>query len=165
MRLAIRRISILLRRPSQGLRRATERTGGRYGVTLSRPLDGGRVGFFVGFLTRDNAAEHPDLDPPEAAIVAFVEPARSRLHERLVVRPSGLLRRTAEAAVRLNVAFEFHPDRSAALIRHRSMRGMPPEILALNALDFFTAAFRVFWSVDFFPKLQRLRPVRSGRGR
>lgn len=163
MQRAVRRLSILLRRAGQGLDREAHRRGGLYGSSVSKTLDGARVGCFVGFVTGANSWGSRAADPPEAAVFAFVDPPDSRLARRLVTRRGGLFSRVLDEARRQGNEFEFHPTESAALIRHRSVRGMPPEILTLTSQDFFSTALRVFWVTDFFTRLRRLRSPRSPR--
>ena len=161
MRLAMQRLSLLLRRPSMGLQIRARRGGGLLGREAARTVDGARVGFFVGFLT--NAGPWADLGvtPPEAVVFAFVDPVGSRLHERLVGRRGSLFERVATEARRSGVPFEFRRDRFAALARHRSLRGRPPEILALTARDVFTTSLRGLWAGDFFERLGTIRPAGS----
>jgi len=164
MTLALRRLSILLRRPSQGLQSGSRRSGGLLGRRVWRTVDGAKVGFFLGFLTDARPWDDLDPEPPEAVVFAFVDPVGSRLHQRLVARNGSLFERVARGARRREVAFEFRRDRLAALVRHRSVRGMPPEILALTAQDFFTTSFRGLWAADFFGLIRKVRPSGSRRG-
>jgi len=164
MTLALGRLSILLRRSSQGLHRRARRSGGLVGSTIWREVDGGKVGLFLGFVTDGSSWADLEPEPPEAVVFAFVNPVGSRLHRRLVARTGSLFERVGREARRRKVDFEFRRDRFAALLRHRSVHGMPPEILALTAQDFFTISFRGLWAANFFDRIKKVRPSGSRRG-
>ena len=153
---AMRRMQIPLRRIRQNFETRDVRDGGLYGKLWWRPLDGARVGGFFGFITDPEGWE--DLKPsvPEAVVLAFVRPRAHPLHRRLVVRKGSLFEKVARRSRYEEVPFILRRDRAEGLLRHRSMRGRPDEILALSACDFFMTSFRAFWSSDFLQTIQKL---------
>ena len=61
--------------------------------------------------------------------------------------------------------FDLYRDRADALVRHRSMRGRPDEILVLTACDFLMTSFRAFFASDFLAEIQKVRPTRRKAGK
>lgn len=149
LRAAMDRMGIPLRRIRENFKTQLQRTGGLYGHRFWRTVDRAQVGGFVGFITDPRGWEHIDPVPPEAVVFAFVRPVDHPLYRRLVVRKNSFFREVARKSASEQVRFDFYPDREEALVRHRSMRGRPDEILALSACDFLMASFRAFWASDF----------------
>ena len=154
--LAMRRMQIPLRRIRQGFETEDVRDGGLYGKLWWRRIDGARVGGFFGFIT--DAEGWDDIEPtvPEAVVLAFVRPRAHRLHRRLVARKGSLFEKVSRRSRSEGVAFQLIRGREEAILRHRSMRGRPDEILALSACDFFMTSFRAFWASDFLQTIQKL---------
>ena len=157
---AMRRMQIPLRRIRQGFETRDVRTGGRYGKLWWKSVDGARVGGFFGFLTDPAGWDAIEPAVPEAVVLAFVRPRGHPLHKRLVGRKGSLFETVARRSRAEEVPFELFRDREEALVRHRSMRGRPDEILALSACDFFMTSFRAFWSSDFLQSVQKLKGAR-----
>ena len=157
---AMRRMQIPLRRIRQGFETRDVRDGGLYGKLWWRRVDGARVGGFFGFITDPRGWEDIDPDVPEAVVLAFVRPRSHRLHKRLVGRKGSLFEKVARRSRYEEVPFTLFREREEGLVRHRSMRGRPDEILALSACDFFMTSFRAFWASDFLQKIQKLPPSR-----
>ena len=151
-------LSMAMRRMQIPLRDV--RTGGLYGKLWWKSIDGARVGGFFGFLT--DPAGWDEIEPavPEAVVLAFVRPRGHPLHKRLIGRKGSLFETVARRSRAEEVPFELFRDREEALVRHRSMRGRPDEILALSACDFFMTSFRAFWSSDFLQSVQKLKGSR-----
>ncbi len=154
--LAMRRMRIPLRRIRQGFETRDVREGGLYGKLWWRPLDGARVGGFFGFITDPEG--WGDIEPrvPEAVVLAFVRPRGHPLHRRLVARKGSLFEKVARRSRAEEVPFTLRRESAEGLLRHRSMRGRPDEILALSACDFFMTSFRAFWAADFLQTIQKL---------
>jgi hypothetical protein len=94
----------------------------------SRPAAGGRLGFFVGFLSRPERFPLLKFEPPECLVFAFVRPLGSPLHRRLVGEPGSLVRWTFEYIRWLThrpPRFEFYERELPALVRHCTMREWP----------------------------------------
>ncbi len=159
--LAMRRMQIPLRRIRQGFETRDVRDGGLYGKLWWRRIGGARVGGFFGFLTDPKGWD--DLEPavPEAVVLAFVRPRAHPLHKRLVARKGSLFETVSRRSRVEGVPFELFREREEALVRHRSMRGRPDEILALSACDFFMTSFRAFWASDFLQSIQKLKSPRK----
>jgi hypothetical protein len=108
---------------------------------LSRGAASEQVGFFVGYLT-DAAADYSFLkpEPPECVIFAWVAPVGGPLHERLIKEPGSLVRKTFEYIRWLThrpPRFVFHEAEAAAMARHTSMAGWPPEKRQHLSRNFF----------------------------
>ena len=162
--IAMRRMQIPLRRIRLGFETEDVRDGGLYGKRWWRRVDGARVGGFFGFITDPRGWEALEPVIPEAVVLAFVRPRAHPLHRRLIGRKGSLFERVAGRSRTEAVPFEFFRDREDALVRHRSMRGRPDEILSLSACDFFMTSFRAFWASDLFAKIQKLPNSRRKRG-
>jgi len=164
LKAAMRRMQIPLRRIRQGFETRDVTAGGLYGKLWWRSVDGARVGGFFGFITADGGRwAHLGPAVPEAVVYAFVRPTGHPLARRLVRRKGSLFERVARRSRYESVPFELFRDREEALVRHRSMRGRPDEILTLSACDFFMTSFRAFWASDFTAELQKIRGRKSGR--
>ncbi|MGC1106486.1 MAG: hypothetical protein WA876_08105 [Candidatus Acidiferrales bacterium] len=102
------------------------------------------VGFFVGYLV-DAAAEYSflHLEPPECVVFAWISPAGSLLHKRLVRQPGSLVRKIFEYIRWLThrpPRFVFHEAEAAAMTRHASMAGWPQEKRKHLSRNFFIEA-------------------------
>ncbi len=108
----------------RGFTPALEPAGALRGYRFSRPIGRGsrtRAGFFAGFLVDGRAYEEYETVPPECVLFAFVEPAGSALHQRLVARPGSLFRSTHEYISWLThhpPRFQFSANGPAGLVRH-----------------------------------------------
>ncbi|MGH9816729.1 MAG: hypothetical protein ACRD5F_09450 [Candidatus Acidiferrales bacterium] len=97
-------------------------------------------GFFVGYLVDSQAWPFLSAEPPECLVFAYVRPIGGHVHQRLVGAPDSLVRRTFEYIRWLThrpPRFRFFEDQLPALIRHRSMRGWPPEKYQHYSRNFF----------------------------
>lgn len=99
------------------------------------------VGFFVGYLL-DGAPGYSFLkpEPPECVVFAWVSPAGSPLHERLVKQPGSLVRKIFEYIRWLThrpPRFVFHEAEAGAMARHASMAAWPPEKRQHLSRNFF----------------------------
>ncbi|HKF50722.1 MAG TPA: hypothetical protein VKB26_00295 [Candidatus Acidoferrales bacterium] len=108
------------------------------GTTMNREQT---AGFFVGYLL-DGADEYSFLkpEPPECIIFAWVSPAGSMLHERLVKQPGSLVRKVFEYIRWLThrpPRFVFHEAEAAAMARHASMAAWSPEKRQHLSRNFF----------------------------
>jgi len=100
----------------------------------------GRLGFFVGFLSRPEGIRLLKLEPPECLIFAFVLPVGGSLHRRLVREPESLLRWTFEYIRWLThrpPRFEFYERELPALVRHCPMREWPDDRREHYARNYF----------------------------
>jgi len=165
LRAAMRRMQIPLRRIRQAFDTHDLRAGGLYGTLWWRAVGGARAGGFFGFITDRARWAHLAPEVPEAVVFAFVRPLDHPLHRRLVARRGSLFEKVARRSRYESVPFELFRDREEALVRHRSMRGRPDEILTLSACDFFMTSFRAFWASDFTAELLKVKATgrRSGR--
>jgi hypothetical protein len=161
LRLAMQRMRIPLRRIRQNFETRDVNAGGLYGKLWWRAVDGARIGGFFGFITNPARWAHIGPEVPEAIVLAFVRPRQHAIHRRLVSRRGSLFDKVARQSRYEGVPFELFRDREEALLRHRSMRGRPDEILALSACDFFMASFRAFWASDFLQEIQKVRGRRT----
>jgi hypothetical protein len=103
-------------------------TSGRRKPSSSQPAAVGRLGFFVGFLSRPERFRFLKLEPPACLVFAFVRPPGSPLHRRLVAEPESLVRWTFEYIRWLThrpPRFEFYERELPSLVRHCSMREWP----------------------------------------
>ncbi len=159
--LAMRRMQIPLRRIRQNFETRDVRDRGLYGKLWWRSIDGARVGGFFGFITDPEGWD--DLGPvvPEAVVLAFVRPRKHPLHRRLIARKGSLFEKVARRSRYEEVPFTLLREREEGLLRHRSMRGRPDEILALSACDFFMTSFRAFWSTDFLQSIQKIKSTKK----
>lgn len=125
-------------------------SGGLWGYLYERKKGRTSVGFFAGFLTaRPRGAPRASptpLQPPECAIFAYVQPAGSRLHRRLVGREASLFRRSFELLTKYTARrprFEFSEKGPWALIRHTPLAGFPPGDCEKYARNFFVETLAV----------------------
>ncbi len=160
------RMSIPLRRIRQNFTTRVQTDDGLHGLLWWRAIDGARVGGFFGFITDAGGWEHldPRPAPPEAIVLGFVRPLGHPLHRRLVARKGSLFEKVARQSRYEAVPFDLYRDRADALVRHRSMRGRPDEILVLTACDFFMTSFRAFFASDLLAEIQKVRPARRRAG-
>ena len=161
LQLAMRRMQIPLRRIRQNFSSKDVKGGGLYGKLWWREADGARFGGFIGFITNPSEWAHIRPVVPEAVVFAFVRPRGHAFHRRLIARNGSLFATVARRSRSEGVPFELFRDREEALLRHRSMRGRPDEILALSACDFFMASLRAFWASDFLSELQKVASRRK----
>jgi hypothetical protein len=100
-----------------------------------------RAGFFAGFLLDGKGYEDLEPAPPECLLFAFVEPAGSSLHQRLVARPGSLFRSTHEYISWLThhpPRFQFSKNGPAGLVRHLPVSCWPEGRRAHYARNFLT---------------------------
>ena len=161
LRAAMDRMHKPLRSIRAGFESRLQNRAGLYGLLFWREIGDATAGGFFGFITDPRGWEHlePKVVPPEAVVFMFVRPADHPLHRRLVARKGSLFEGVARASRSEQVPFELHRDRAEALVRHRSMRGRPDEILVLTACDFFSSARRAFFASDFLAEIQKVRPA------
>lgn len=99
-----------------------------------------QTGFFVGYLYNENGFEYLSPRAPECLAFAFLTPADSPPHMRLVDSPGSLLRRTHEYIRWLThrpPRFELHAGELALLVRHATMRDWPAERREHLSRNFF----------------------------
>ncbi len=116
----------------RGFRARAQRRGSLRGYWFEAPRarGGARRGFFVGYLIAADDFGFLDPQPPECLVFAYVAPAGSTLHRRLVRAPQSLLRKTfayIRCLTHRPPRFAFFEEHLPALIRHRSMRDWPEE--------------------------------------
>ncbi len=115
-----------------------ERRGGLWGFTLQGKKTRQGAGFFVGFLTSKRTGL--SLYPPECGVVAYVRPARSKLHQELVREPGSVFRRSYELLTKYTnrrPRFEFRENDWVALLRHQPLAAFPPDEEEKYARNFF----------------------------
>ncbi|MGH9862923.1 MAG: hypothetical protein ACRD35_05805 [Candidatus Acidiferrales bacterium] len=107
---------------------------------------GGRrrqVGFLVGFLIGEPklaARTRVAVHLPECAVGAFVRPAGSRLHQRLVRQKASPFRRGFERLSKYSARrprFEFYENDWRAILRHVPLAAFPPGEEEKYARNFF----------------------------
>ncbi|MGH9730212.1 MAG: hypothetical protein ACRD4A_00825 [Candidatus Acidiferrales bacterium] len=94
------------------------------------PVSGQSAGFFVGYLTSGDGYSFFSPEPPECLVFAWISPVAGALHQRLVVQPGSLVRKTFEYIRWLThrpPRFVFHEKELPAMARHGSMRAWPQE--------------------------------------
>jgi len=103
-------------------------------------LTTGSAGFFVGYLLAGREFAFLQPQPPECLVFAFVQPAGSPLHARLVESGDGLLRKTFEYIHWLThrpPRFSFFEQELPTLVRHQSMRDWPKKKYKHLSRNFF----------------------------
>lgn len=118
--------------------------GSVWGYLYERKEGRTSVGFFAGFLTaRPRGAPRSSptpLEPPACAIFAYVKPAGSPLHRKLIAQPGSLFRRSFELLTKYTTRrprFEFSEKGPWALIRHAPLAGFPAGDREKYARNFF----------------------------
>ncbi|HVA95913.1 MAG TPA: hypothetical protein VNI36_13540 [Candidatus Dormibacteraeota bacterium] len=117
----------------RGYRPVAESRGPLRGYRFLAPSIAGaksRAGFFVGYLGEPESYEFLQPLAPESIVFAFLEPAGSASHRRLVAQEGSLLRKTMEYIGWLThrpPRFVFFDDRDVVLVRHFPMRVWPPD--------------------------------------
>ncbi|MBI2956045.1 MAG: hypothetical protein HYY26_01910 [Acidobacteria bacterium] len=115
----------------------------RRGVWGFRFEAGGRppqAGFFAGFAVGTLGRLGLALTPPECLVFAYVRPAASPLHRRLVRPPGSLFRRSYDLLTKYTgrrPRFEFHEKGEVALLRHVPLALFPPQEQEKYARNFF----------------------------
>lgn len=154
------RIQRPLRWPLGDCRRRKVTTAALVGFRFSRMRGSAEAGFVFGFALQSDAL--PGIrEPPEAVAYAFVRPVGSALYEELVTRPRSPVRRLVADGGSLGYPFEFHPDREAAAVRHRSFARVPSELFVLGAADFFMIAQEPLRAGGFMERVKRATPRRG----
>jgi hypothetical protein len=126
----------------KGFSPALESAGPLHGYRFSRVIGTGkrvRAGFFAGYLVDGRGFEFLEPAPPECVLFAFVDPAGSAQHRRLVARPESLFRATQEYISWLThhpPRFQFSESDSAALVRHLPVSCWPEGRRAHYARNF-----------------------------
>ncbi len=127
----------------RGYRAVAESRGPLQGYRFVAPGKKGaksRSGFFVGYLVEPEAYEFLQPLLPESIVFAFLEPAGSAFHRRLVSQEGSLLRKTREYIGWLThrpPRFAFFDERDVVLVRHFPMRVWPPEKHQHYSRNFF----------------------------
>ncbi len=117
---------------------APERRGGLWGYTFQTKRTRQGAGFFVGFLTGKRAGL--TLHPPECTVLAYVRPARSKLHQELVRQPGSVFRRSYELLTKYTnrrPRYEFRENDWVALLRHQPLAAFLPDEEEKYARNFF----------------------------
>jgi len=116
----------------RGFRARAQRRGSLRGYWFEalRSRASARCGFFVGYLIAPDDFAFLEPQPPECLVFAYVAPAGSALHRRLVRAPQSLLRKTfayIRCLTHRPPRFAFFEDHLPAMVRHRSMQDWPGE--------------------------------------
>jgi hypothetical protein len=106
------------------------RAGGLWGYRLENRVARGRCGFFVGFiLSARGAAKAPQTHEfPQCGVFAYVRPARSAFHRKLVRGEGSAFRRAYELLTKYTnrrPRFEFHQNDWRALVRRVPLAAFP----------------------------------------
>ena len=107
------------------------------------PPSAGQAGIFVGFLTaapRGKKEATPAFHPPECVVGAFVRPARSVLHKKLVGAKESLFRVTHQRVLKYTTRrprWELRERGELALARHVPVAAFPPDDREKYARNFF----------------------------
>ncbi len=99
-----------------------------------------QAGIFVGFLTDSARRSVPTVEPPECAVFAFVRPATSALHRKLVRGKQSLFRETYQRIVKYTARrprWEFFERGEIVLARHVPLAAFPPDEQEKYARNFF----------------------------
>ena len=128
---------------------AAERRRGLRGFSFYQRCGRERAGVFVGLLTGPS---------PDCAVFAFVEPARGRLHARLVRRPGSLFRQSYELVTKYTARpprFALHEEAAAALVRSVSLAALPRGEREKHARNFFMETLALLQRAGLPEKLAR----------
>lgn len=149
---------------------SAQRAGGRWGYLFARRFKRHQLGFFVGFLTpRPRGASAPASTPrqlPACAVIAFVHPAASRLHQRLVRHPGSPFRRSYELLSKYTARrprFEFQEREAAALLRRVPLAEFPARQRQKYARNFFVESLALLVRSGLPKALAEVRPASPGR--
>ena len=130
------------------------------GETWTRVRGKASAGCGFGFALQADA--FPGVrEPPEAVAYAFVRPVRSALYEALVTARASPARRLAKLGASLGFPYELRLGHEIAVIRHRSLAAVPPELFVLAASDFFVIALGPMRVANF---QDRVRKATRGPG-
>jgi hypothetical protein len=120
------------------------RRAGLWGFSVESQAAPRGAGFFVGFLTgkvsRSAGLAPASLHLPECVVLAYVRPAGSSLHRRLVRRPKSLFRRGHELLTKYTARpprFQFQETSWAVLARHAPLSAFPSREREKYARNFF----------------------------
>ena len=111
------------------------------GARQPAPMQSGQAGIFVGFLTAaPRGKEAPALNPPECVVGAFVRPARSALHKKLVAAKGSLFRLSYQRVAKYTARaprWELRERAELALARHAPLAAFPADDAEKYARNFF----------------------------
>lgn len=131
----------------RGFKSFPEQTKERWGYCFVPKRARHQAGIFVGFLTAaPRGREASALHPPECVVGAFVRPARSALHKKLVSAKGSLFRvsfqRVAKYTAR-NPRWELRERAELALARHAPLTAFPADDVEKYARNFFIESLAV----------------------
>ena len=142
----------------RGITSHPENANGRWGYAfVDRRTK--QSGIFVGFLTDTSFRSRPTVEPPECAVFAFVRPATSALHRKLVRGGKSLLRETYHRIVKYTARrprWEFFERGEVALVRHVPLAAFPPDDQEKYARNFFIETLSLLVRSGLPAALQRL---------
>ena len=104
------------------------------------PIRGQAAGFFVGYVESVEEFSFLNVQPPECAIFAWVQPIGGTLHSNLVMQKGSLLRTTFEYIRWLThrpPRFVFHETEMPTMMRHQSMRDWPENMWTHLSRNFY----------------------------
>lgn len=155
-----RRLRRPLQRSMDGFRRRRVKTARFVGETWTRVRGKASAGCGFGFALQEDVFPGV-VEPPEAIAYAFVRPARSALYEALVTARTSPARRLAKLGASLGFPYELRLGEEVAVIRHRPLAAVPPELFVLAASDFFVIALGPMRVANF---QDRIRKATRGPG-
>lgn len=113
----------------------------RWGFAFLRKLKKHKAGIFAGFFTGVNSRRKGlALEPPECAVFAFVRPATSALHRKLVRGKQGLFRQSYQRIAKYTPRrprWEFFERGEVVLARHVPLAAFPSDDQEKYARNFF----------------------------
>ncbi|MCI0402340.1 MAG: hypothetical protein L0212_02320 [Acidobacteria bacterium] len=133
----------------RGFKSFPEQTEERWGFCFVRKRARQEAGFFVGFLTEEPSREKDEAstyDPPECVVGAFVRPARSALHRKLVGAKESLFRVSYQRAMKYTSRrprWELREREELALARRAPLTAFPADDREKYARNFFIESLAV----------------------
>jgi len=125
----------------RGFKSFPEQTKERWGFCFVSKRAGQQAGIFVGFLTAaPRGKEAAALNPPECVVGAFVRPARSALHKKLVDTKESLFRLSYQRVAKYTARaprWELRERAELALARHAPLAAFPADDAEKYARNFF----------------------------
>ena len=125
----------------RGFKSFPEQTKERWGFCFVVKGARQQAGIFVGFLTAaPRRKEAAALNPPECVVGAFVRPARSALHKKLVAAKGSLFRLSYQRVAKYTARaprWELRERAELALARHAPLAAFPAGEQEKYARNFF----------------------------
>lgn len=150
----------------RGFKSFPEKTKEQWGYCFV-PKRAGQAGVFVGFLTTAaRGKEAAALHPPECVVGAFVRPARSALHRKLVGGKDSLFRVSHQRVLKYTTRrprWELRERAELALARHVALAAFPEDDREKYARNFFVESLALLVRSGLPAALLATLRLRSGQ--